>query len=77
MAGFTNPAVGLIAASLVIAAAMGITGLDKRLAFQVISLVGTGRAHLLIGTIIVMAVLAFFVPTASARVACLVPIIWE
>ncbi len=75
MAGFTNPAVGLIAASLVIAAAMGITGLDKRLAFQVISLVGTGRAHLLIGTIIVMAVLAFFVPTASARVACLVPII--
>src|ERR1700683_3417631 len=27
------------------------------------------------GTIVVMAILAFFVPTASARVACLVPII--
>jgi solute carrier family 13 (sodium-dependent dicarboxylate transporter), member 2/3/5 len=75
LSGFTNPAVALIAASLVIAAAMAITGLDKRLAFGVISLIGTSRSRLLIGTIIVMAVLAFFVPTASARVACLVPII--
>jgi solute carrier family 13 (sodium-dependent dicarboxylate transporter), member 2/3/5 len=73
--GFTNPAVALIAASLVIAAAMSITGLDRRLAFIVISLIGTSRSRLLIGTIVVMAILAFFVPTASARVACLVPII--
>jgi solute carrier family 13 (sodium-dependent dicarboxylate transporter), member 2/3/5 len=73
--GFTNPAVALIAASLVIATAMAITGLDKRLALGVISLIGTSRSRLLIGTIIVMAILAFFVPTASARVACLVPII--
>jgi anion transporter len=73
--GFTNPAVALIAASLVIAAAMAITGLDKRVAFKVISLLGTGRSRLLIGTIVVMAVLAFFIPTAAARVACLTPII--
>src|SRR5580658_5654632 len=73
--GFTNPAVALIAASLVIATAMTITGLDKRLAFGVVSLIGTSRSRLLIGTIVVMAILAFFVPTASARVACLVPII--
>ena len=75
MDGFTNPAVALIAASLVIAAAMAITGLDKRVAFKVISLLGTSRSRLLIGTIVVMAVLAFFIPTASARVACLAPII--
>jgi anion transporter len=75
MDGFTNPAVALIAASLVIATAMAITGLDKRVAFVVISLIGTSRSRLLVGTIVVMAVLAFFVPTASARVACLVPII--
>jgi anion transporter len=75
MDGFTNPAVALIAASLVIAAAMSITGLDRRLALVVISLIGTSRGRLLIGTILVMALLAFFVPTASARVACLVPII--
>jgi solute carrier family 13 (sodium-dependent dicarboxylate transporter), member 2/3/5 len=75
MDGFTNPAVVLIAASLVIATAMTATGLDKRLAFLVISLIGTNRSRLLIGTIVVMAILAFFIPTASARVACLVPII--
>ena len=75
MDGFTNPAVVLIAASLVIATAMTATGLDKRLAFNVISLIGTSRSRLLIGTIVVMAVLAFFIPTASARVACLVPIV--
>jgi solute carrier family 13 (sodium-dependent dicarboxylate transporter), member 2/3/5 len=75
MDGFTNPAVALIAASLVIATAMAVTGLDKRLAFMVISLIGTSRSRLLIGTIVVMAILAFFIPTASARVACLVPII--
>jgi solute carrier family 13 (sodium-dependent dicarboxylate transporter), member 2/3/5 len=75
MDGFTNPAVVLIAASLVIATAMTATGLDKRLAFIVISLIGTSRGRLLAGTIVVMAILAFFIPTASARVACLVPII--
>jgi solute carrier family 13 (sodium-dependent dicarboxylate transporter), member 2/3/5 len=75
MDGFTNPAVALIAASLVIAAAMSITGLDRRLALAVVSLIGTSRGRLLVGTIVVMALLAFFVPTASARVACLVPIV--
>ncbi len=74
LAGFTNSAVALIAASLVIAAAMAITGLDKRIAFKVIGLVGTSRSRILIGTILVMALLAFFIPTASARVACLLPI---
>lgn len=75
MDGFTNPAVALIAASLVIAAAMAITGLDRRIAYKVISLVGTDRSRILLGTIAVMATLAFFVPTAAARVACLAPII--
>src|ERR1700692_905144 len=75
LSGFTNSAVALIAASLVIAAAMSITGLDKRVAFQVISRIGTTPARILAGIIAVMAILAFFIPTASARVACLVPIL--
>jgi anion transporter len=74
LAGFTNSAVALIAASLVIAAAMAISGLDKRVAFKVVSVIGTSRSRILIGIIVVMAVLAFFIPTASARVACLTPI---
>jgi anion transporter len=75
MDGFTNPAVALIAASLVIAAAMAITGLDKRVAFKVVSLIGTSPSRLLVSTITVMALLAFFIPTAAARVACLAPIV--
>jgi solute carrier family 13 (sodium-dependent dicarboxylate transporter), member 2/3/5 len=75
LAGFTNSAVALIAASLVIAAAMTITGLDRRVAFKVVGLIGASRGRILAGIIIVMAVLAFFVPTASARVACLTPIV--
>jgi solute carrier family 13 (sodium-dependent dicarboxylate transporter), member 2/3/5 len=74
LAGFTNSAVALIAASLVIAAAMAITGLDRRVALGVVSLIGTSRSRILIGIIVVMALLAFFIPTASARVACLTPI---
>jgi solute carrier family 13 (sodium-dependent dicarboxylate transporter), member 2/3/5 len=74
LAGFTNSAVALIAAALVIAAAMAITGLDKRVAYKVISFIGSGRSRILIGTIVIMALLAFFIPTASARVACLTPI---
>ena len=74
LAGFTNSAVALIAASLVIAAAMAISGLDKRVAFKVVSVIGTSRTRILLGIVVVMAVLAFFIPTASARVACLTPI---
>lgn len=74
LAGFTNSAVALIAAALVIAAAMAVTGLDKRVAYKVISVIGAGRSRILIGTIVIMALLAFFIPTASARVACLTPI---
>src|SRR6202042_3795544 len=50
--GFTNTAVALIAAALVSAAAMAIPGLDRRLAFKVISLLGTSPSRLLIGTIV-------------------------
>jgi sodium-dependent dicarboxylate transporter 2/3/5 len=74
LSGFTNSAVSLIAASLIIAVGMATTGLDKRIAVKVISVVGTSPRRLLVGIIIVMGILAFFVPTAAARVACLVPI---
>jgi sodium-dependent dicarboxylate transporter 2/3/5 len=74
LAGFTNSAVGLIAAALVMATAMAITGLDRRIAFKVVSLLGTSRSRILIGIIVIMGLLAFFIPTASARVACLTPI---
>jgi anion transporter len=73
--GFTNTAVALIAAALFIATAMAVTGLDKRIALKIIALIGTGHRRILIGTMTVMAALAFIIPTASARVACAAPII--
>jgi sodium-dependent dicarboxylate transporter 2/3/5 len=73
--GFTNTAVALIAASILIAVAMAVSGLDKRVALKIISLIGTSQRRILIGTMTVMAVLAFFIPTASARVASVAPIV--
>src|SRR5580704_15088016 len=47
---------------------------NSAVALGVVSLIGTSRSRILIGIIVVMALLAFFIPTASARVACLTPI---
>lgn len=72
--GFANTALVLVAAALFLAAAMTATGLDKRIALNILSRVGTDTRHVVIGTILVGFVIAFMVPSTTARVACLVPI---
>lgn len=72
--GFANTALALVAAALFLAAAMTATGLDKRIALLILSRVGTGTRQVVIGTIIVGIVLAFMVPSTTARVSCIVPI---
>jgi sodium-dependent dicarboxylate transporter 2/3/5 len=72
--GFANTALVLVAAALFLAAAMTVTGLDKRIALSILSRVGTQTNHVVIGTILVGFVIAFMVPSTTARVACLVPI---
>jgi anion transporter len=72
--GFANTALVLVAAALFLAAAMTATGLDKRIALSILSRVGTKTNHVVIGTILVGFVIAFMVPSTTARVACLVPI---
>jgi sodium-dependent dicarboxylate transporter 2/3/5 len=72
--GFANTALVLVAAALFLAAAMTITGLDKRIALSILSRVGTKTHHVVIGTILVGFVIALMVPSTTARVACLVPI---
>jgi anion transporter len=74
LGGFANTALALVAAALVIAAAMTITGLDRRIALRTLSLVGTSTRRVLIGAIAVTIALSFVVPSATARVACVVPI---
>lgn len=72
--GFANTALALVAAALFLAAAMTATGLDKRIALVILSRVGTETRHVVIGSILVGFVMAFLVPSTTARVACLVPI---
>jgi sodium-dependent dicarboxylate transporter 2/3/5 len=72
--GFANTALALVAAALFIAAAMTVTGLDKRIALVILSRVGTETRHVVIGSMVVGFVIALLVPSTTARVSCLVPI---
>src|SRR4029077_8598818 len=72
--GFANTALVLVASALFLAAAMTTTGLDKRIALTILTRTGTETRHVVAGTILVGFVIAFLVPSTTARVACLVPI---
>ena len=74
LSGFSNSAVALVAAACFIAAAMTATGLDRRIALVVLSKVDGRTNHIVIGAMAVGFLLSFIVPSTTARVACLVPI---
>jgi anion transporter len=74
LSGFANSAVALVAAACFIAAAMTATGLDRRIALLVLSKVDAGCKHIVMGAMMVGFLLSFVVPSTTARVACLVPI---
>ncbi|MCY1218657.1 transporter, divalent anion:Na+ symporter (DASS) family [compost metagenome] len=74
LAGFSNTALALVAAALFISAAMTVTGLDRRIALVTLSAIGTSTRRILIGTIAVTIALSLVVPSATARSACVVPI---
>ena len=74
MSGFGNTALTLVAAALFLAAAMTITSLDRRIALVILSRVGTRTNRIVIGAIVVSTVLAFLVPSATARAAAVIPI---
>ena len=73
--GFSSTALLLVGGALVLATAMQISGLHKRIALYIMSKVGTKPEKLVVGTIIVSFVLALFVPSATARAGTLVPIL--
>lgn len=75
LSGFSNSAVALVAGALFLAAAMQETGLDKRIALLVLSRVGSSTRGILIGVILVSIILSFLVPSTTARVGAIVPII--
>jgi len=74
LSGFSSSAVALVAAACFIAAAMTATGLDRRIALFVLSRVDARSNHIVIGAMLVGFVLSFVVPSTTARVACLMPI---
>lgn len=73
--GFSTSAVALVTAALFLAAAMQETNLHKRLALYILSIVGNKTKNIVIGAILVSIVLAFFVPSATARAGAVVPIL--
>ncbi|ARF17371.1 hypothetical protein CSV61_05490 [Sporosarcina sp. P3] len=75
LVGFSSPAVALVAAALFLATAMQTTNLHKRLALYILSKVGVKTGAIIFGSIIVSIVLAFFVPSATARAGAVVPIL--
>ena len=75
MSGFGNTALTLVAAALFLAAAMTITGLDRRIALVILSRVGTRTSHdRHRHASSSSTVLAFLVPSATARAAAVIPI---
>lgn len=74
MSGFSNTALTLVAAALLISTAMAITQLDRRIALYILSKVGVRTSGVVMGTILVATVLAFIVPSATARAATIIPI---
>ena len=75
LSGFSNTALALVGGALFIAAAMMQTGLDKRIALFVLSKIGAKTNRVLAGVIVVGLILSFFVPSTTARVSCMVPIV--
>ncbi len=74
LSGFSSTAVALVAAACFIAAAMTATGLDRRIALMVLSRVDAQTHHIVMGAMFVGFLLSFVVPSTTARVACLMPI---
>lgn len=74
LSGFANPALALVVGALFIAAAMTHTGLDKRIALVTLSKVGASAQRVLLGSMAVIVLLSLVVPSATARSACVVPI---
>ena len=73
--GFSATAFCLVAAAMFLATAMTKTGLDKRIALVILSKLGAKANRVVIGVICCGFILSFFVPSTTARVACLVPIV--
>jgi anion transporter len=75
LSGFSNSGWLFVAAGLAMAAAITSTGLEKRVAYLILRLVGTRVNAMMAGIIITAFALTFLIPSVIARAATLVPIV--
>jgi sodium-dependent dicarboxylate transporter 2/3/5 len=75
LSGFSNSGWLFVAAGLAMAAAITSTGLEKRVAYLILKLVGTNTHAIMFGIILTAFALTFFIPSVIARAATLVPIV--
>jgi solute carrier family 13 (sodium-dependent dicarboxylate transporter), member 2/3/5 len=74
VAGFVTNGTILVTAALFMTAAIGITGLEKRIAFRILKVFGAKTNRVFIGLLSVMLVLAFLIPSIVARSAVVTPL---
>jgi anion transporter len=75
LSGFSNSGWLFVSAGLAMAAAITSTGLEKRVAFLILRLVGTRVNAMMLGIILVSFALTFLIPSVIARAATMVPIV--
>ncbi|MBI4482717.1 MAG: anion permease [Acidobacteria bacterium] len=73
--GFVNPTPWFLFGAMMIAKAASITGLARRIAFTIMSVIGTSFSRLLLGIIIVSCLLNFIIPSGMAQLAAMAPIV--
>ncbi|MDU2065363.1 MAG: DASS family sodium-coupled anion symporter [Sporomusaceae bacterium] len=74
MSGFVNSGWVLVAAGLFLAEAVRFTGLDRRIAVNILRVVGTEPKKIIGGMIIAGFLLSFIIPSIAARAAALIPV---
>lgn len=75
LSGFSNSGWLFVAAGLAMAAAITSTGLEKRVAYLILKLVGAKTHAIMLGIIVTAFALTFIIPSVIARAATLVPIV--
>lgn len=74
LSGFVNAGWVLGTAGLFMAAGMLTTGMEKRIALNILNIVGVRTNAIFAGTMAIMLVLDFFIPAVTARSATMTPI---
>jgi anion transporter len=72
--GFVTGGTILVTAALFLSSAIEITGLDKRIAFGILKVMGPKTNRVFVGILLIMLVLAFVVPSIIARAAIVTPL---